>query len=133
MTELDRRTVLRGAGAAGALAAAAPLLAACGGGTDASGGSGGSVTVQTADVPVSGGVISGGVVVTQPEAGTFKAFSSVCTHQSCTVASVSDNVIDCTCHGSRFSAEDGSVIQGPATTALPAKRATVSGSTVVVS
>jgi Rieske Fe-S protein len=138
MDELDRRTVLRGAGAAGALAATAPLLAACGAATaEGDGGSGGAdggggVTVATGDIPVEGGVISGQVVVTQPETGTYKAFSAICTHQSCTVSSIESNVIHCACHNSQFSASDGSVIQGPATSALPAKAVTVSGDSVVV-
>lgn len=138
MTVSDRRTVLRGAGAAGALVAAGPLLAACGpvsdregeAGTDTSGG---NVTVATQDVPLGGGAITGGVVVTQPVAGTYKAFSSTCTHQSCTVASVFDNVIRCSCHGSQFSAEDGSVLQGPATAPLPARAAHVTGPEITVS
>jgi nitrite reductase/ring-hydroxylating ferredoxin subunit len=95
----------------------------------ASGGSG-SALAATSDVPVEGGKIvtaSGGVVITQPASGTFKAFTAVCTHQQCAVGSVSGNVITCPCHGSQFSAKDGSVVQGPASSPLAAKNITVSG------
>lgn len=70
-----------------------------------------AVLVSTADVAVGGGVILDGVVVTQPANGEFRAFSSVCTHQGCTVGSVEAGTINCPCHGSRFSIEDGSVVQ----------------------
>lgn len=114
------------------------LLAGCGG-SGTSGGTAaqasGPVTVAAADVPVGGGKIiaDAAVVVTQPSAGTYKAFSAVCTHQGCSVASVSAGKIECPCHGSVFSATDGSVIQGPATVALPARTVTASGSNLIVS
>jgi Rieske Fe-S protein len=94
-------------------------------------GSGAEVLAATADVPVGGGVIGGGVVVTQPTEGEFRGFSSTCTHQGCTVASVADGVISCACHGSRFSAEDGSVENGPATAPLPEVAVSVEGGDVV--
>jgi Rieske Fe-S protein len=40
--------------------------------------------------------------------------------------------INCPCHGSRFSITDGSVVQGPATTPLPAYPVKVSGAEVTV-
>ena len=49
------------------------------------------------------------VVVTQPTAGDFKCFTAVCTHQGCIVATVSDGTINCACHGSQYSIEDGDV------------------------
>lgn len=72
--------------------------------------------VETGKVPVGGGVVLEGerLVVTQPQAGVFKAFSAVCTHQGCIVTSVADGVIECGCHGSRFRAADGTVAGGPA-------------------
>ncbi len=80
---------------------------------EAGGESGGEVLTATSEVEVGGGVILGesGVVVTQPSSGEFKGFSSTCTHQGCTVSSVSDGTINCACHGSKFSIEDGSVVQ----------------------
>jgi Rieske Fe-S protein len=81
---------------------------------------------DTADVPVDGGVIIGDeVVVTQPEQGTFKGFSAICTHQGCVVDEVADGVITCPCHGSQYSVEDGSVLGGPAPAPLPAVEVTV--------
>jgi Rieske Fe-S protein len=127
---VSRRTVLAGAAALGVTG----VLAACSsGGTGTGATATGPVTVSTADVPVGGGAVVGSVVVTQPVAGSFKAFSSTCTHQGCTVAGVESGVIVCPCHGSTFSATDGSVRNGPATFPLPAKTVTVSGNTLTVS
>jgi len=150
---VSRRRVL----GVGAGMTAVGLVAACGGGNDStaspgegsepadgatgdpsaratedSGGAAGPL-VATADVPVEGGVIldKQKVVVTQPVEGTFKAFSAICTHQACTVASVKKNVISCPCHGSAFSADDGSVQNGPATRPLPEVPVTVEGDQVV--
>jgi len=124
-SRITRRKVVTGTAMT---AVGAPLLAACGSGdgdtgTDSSGdsGSGGSgPLVATSEVPVGGGVIVAdrNLVATQPTEGTFKVFSSICTHRSCPVTKVAGGTIDCPCHGSRFSIEDGSVTQGPATTAL---------------
>ena len=97
------------------------------GGGSPSGGSAGLVT--TGDVPVGGGVIDTKlkIVVTQPTKGDFKAFSAVCTHQGCTVGTVESGTINCPCHGSTFSVDDGSVVSGPATAPLPAKKIAVDG------
>jgi Rieske Fe-S protein len=70
------------------------------------------------------------VVVTQPAAGEFKAFSATCTHQGCAVKSVSEGVINCPCHNSNFSITDGSVQSGPAREPLPAVQITVSGDSI---
>ena len=51
--------------------------------------------------------------MTQPTAGTFKAFSAICTHQGCMVGEVADGTIICPCHGSQFTIADGSVAQRP--------------------
>lgn len=93
---------------------------------------GGKALGKTADIPVGGGKIYADekVVVTQPTAGQFKAFSATCTHQGCLVASVSDGTINCACHGSKFHVADGSVAHGPATAPLSASKVTVSGDSV---
>ncbi|MER7108990.1 Rieske (2Fe-2S) protein [Streptomyces sp. NPDC000229] len=87
---------------------------------------------RTADVPSGGGRIlkERKVVVTQPQEGEFKAFSAVCTHQGCIVATVEDGTINCACHGSRFRIADGSVARGPATRPLPAEQITVEGDSI---
>ncbi|AXG82318.1 Rieske (2Fe-2S) protein [Streptomyces paludis] len=150
---VTRRTVVAAAGAAGLGAA----LVACGsddssdsgsgsgsgsgsasgGGSDSgsgggSGGGSGAVLAKTTDIPEGGGVVFGdqGVVVTQPQAGEFKAFSSVCTHTGCAVKGIADGIINCPCHGSKFSATDGSVQAGPATAPLPAKEIKVTGTEI---
>lgn len=125
---LRRRTVL---GGAAALSVGAPLLAACGSdGADSEARlpDAGTVLITAAEVPVGGGIIltDHGLVVTQPEEGTFKAFSSTCTHQGCEVTEVTET-IDCACHISKFSLFDGSPQSGPATSPLPETSVTVDG------
>lgn len=90
--------------------------------------------IPTSEVPVGGGLVVGDdqVVITQPTEGEFKAFTAVCTHAQCLVAEVSDGTINCPCHGSQFSIEDGSVMGGPAPSALAAADITVSGDQIVV-
>jgi Rieske Fe-S protein len=149
---VERRTVLRGVAIAGAAVAAGPALAACGSdeptaaeptptsaapslvpGGSAEGGASAEVLVATADVPEGGGVIltDPQVVVTQPTAGEFVAFSSICTHQGCPVADVTDGTINCNCHGSQYAIADGSVVTGPAPSPLPPVEVTVAGNSVV--
>ena len=72
------------------------------------------------------------VVVTQPTAGEYKAFSATCTHQGCKVKSVTDGVIVCPCHGSKFAIADGSVASGPAKAPLPEKSVSVEGGSIVL-
>lgn len=91
-------------------------------------------SVAAAEVPVGGGVIlpDAAYVVTQPEKGTYKAFSKICTHQGCPVNLVTNGQIVCNCHGSHFSITDGSVVSGPAKSPLPEAKTTVSGGKVVI-
>ncbi|GAB3263547.1 Rieske (2Fe-2S) protein [Nocardioides dilutus] len=98
------------------------------------GGSGGDALASTSDIEVGGGSIFADeqVVVTQPSEGEFKAFSSTCTHQGCQVESVSDGTINCPCHGSKFSIEDGSPDAGPATSPLKEVAITIDGDSIVL-
>jgi nitrite reductase/ring-hydroxylating ferredoxin subunit len=117
---VSRRMVFQGLGALGVAVA----LAACAG-SDDGGGSGetlaaGARLATTDEVPVGGGIVLGEqrVVVTQPTAGEFRAFTAVCTHQANIVTSVEDGTIRCRFHGSSFSAETGEVEDGPAPSPL---------------
>ncbi|MFE4916892.1 Rieske (2Fe-2S) protein [Streptomyces sp. NPDC056652] len=155
---VTRRTVVAAAGATGLAAA----LVACGGSDtpaesgagsesesesgsaagkttapDDSAGSGAGqadALAKTSEIPEGGGMVFAdqGVVVTQPTAGEFKAFSSKCTHAGCAVKDISDGIIHCPCHGSQFSAADGSVKAGPATQPLPATPIKVTGDSITL-
>ncbi|MFE4594516.1 Rieske (2Fe-2S) protein [Streptomyces laurentii] len=123
----SRRTALAAAGALGAAA----LVAGCsGGGSDDESG---ARLARVSDIPVGGGKVlkDHKVVVTQPVAGEFKAFSAVCTHQGCTVTRVANGMIECPCHGSRFRITDGVMTSGPAPRPLPAEEIKVTGDTIV--
>ena len=145
-----RRTILRAVGLVALGGGTTAILAACGADTSAqpptspsaaqspsaaeeSGTAAAQTKVPTADVPVGGGVIIGAkYVVTQPAEGEFKVFSAICTHQGNPVGQVSDQQIICPFHNSHFSITDGSVISGPAQTALPAIPFTTSGADIVI-
>lgn len=94
----------------------------------------GAALAKTADIPVGGGKVftDQKVVVTQPVAGTFKGFTTTCTHQGCTVAEVKNGTINCPCHGSMFKIADGSVAGGPAPSPLPAKEVKVTGDSITL-
>ena len=153
---LNRRTVLAAGGAATASAAvlavagcatysssspspapanpnttgaASPPAQGAGDTAEAPAAEGGTVLGAASGVPVGGGKIfeDQAVVVTQPTAGTFRAFSAICTHQGCTVDSVAGGTINCPCHGSKFSVTDGSVTKGPAKKPLAAKQVSADG------
>jgi nitrite reductase/ring-hydroxylating ferredoxin subunit len=98
----------------------------------ASSSTGAKALAATSEIPVGSGMIFPGpqVVVTQPTAGEFKAFSAVCTHMGCIVNQIGDGTIDCPCHGSQYSITTGDVVTGPAPRPLPAKQIKVSGGSV---
>jgi Rieske Fe-S protein len=153
-----RRALIAGAGAACAVVVAgcstynansginggapAATSAPAGGGAASGGDSGGgggtsaaapAALATTAEIPVDGGKIltDKKIVITQPVAGTFKAFTAVCTHQGCTVSTVAGGTIDCPCHGSKFSVKDGSVVNGPAASPLAAVAIKVDGGSIL--
>lgn len=90
---------------------------------------------STSEIPVGGGTVFADrdIVVTQPAAGEFRAFSATCTHQGCPVTEVSDGTINCNCHGSKFAVADGSVVDGPADTPLPERGIAVTGEQILLS
>lgn len=152
--DVDRRSVLQ----AGGLVVVGGVVVACGSSSSADGSTAASSPAAPAssaapetsapgsstaaaqgiasvsDVPVGGGLVidDPAVVITQPTEGDFKAFTAICTHQGCLVSSVEGNEILCPCHGSRFSATDGSVIQGPATMPLQPAGIAVEGGSVIL-
>jgi Rieske Fe-S protein len=123
-----------GAASSGAASAAAPSAtgSATGNGAASSAPVAGALAT-TVEVPVGGGKIIDGknIVITQPAANTFKAFTAVCTHQGCIVNSIANGTIDCPCHGSRFSIKDGSVVNGPATSPLAGVGIKLVGTSIV--
>ena len=88
---------------------------------------------KTSDVPVGGGTIltDKKIVITQPQSGTFHAFTAVCTHAGCTVGSVSSGTINCPCHGSRFNINNGAVVNGPAASPLAPVNIKVQGTSIL--
>jgi Rieske Fe-S protein len=126
------------AGNAGTTPAASGSAAPAGAGAGSSAAGGASsapaanALAATSQIPVGSGMIFSGpqVVVTQPSAGEFKAFSAVCTHMGCLVNQVSNGTIDCPCHGSQYSITTGNVVAGPAPKPLPAKQIKVSGGSI---
>ncbi|HYH62985.1 MAG TPA: Rieske (2Fe-2S) protein, partial [Solirubrobacterales bacterium] len=52
-----------------------------------------------------------------------RAIHDRCSHRGCSLVArgeVSGDEIECTCHGSRFSLADGTLLRGPATQPQPA-------------
>jgi nitrite reductase/ring-hydroxylating ferredoxin subunit len=133
-----RRAALLGIGGLGVAG-----LVGCSQAQDAVGSASGAVSSATeaikgaiarADIPVGGGKVFAdlGVIVTQPTAGTYKAFTNVCTHQGAKIDKVENGAMICPLHQSHFSIVDGSVEQGPATMPLPEKSVKVSGDGITV-
>jgi Rieske Fe-S protein len=124
--------------AGGGLVAGGLTVAACGSSTTPQSSPAPVVTgpVGTPDqVPVGGGAIfpKAAVVVTQPQQGQFRAFSTTCPHQGCAVTSVSDGYIVCPCHNSRFAVDTGQPTpNSPAQQPLAARQVAVQGGSLVI-
>lgn len=123
----------------GSAPATSGTAASAGGGAPATGSSAASSSAlpagalaATSQVPDGGGKIIDGkhIVITQPESGSFRAFTAICTHEGCIVSSVSNGTINCPCHGSKFSIKDGSVVHGPAPSPLAAIAIKVEGTSI---
>ncbi len=131
-TEITRRTAARGAMVAAVGAVAGVVVARTSSAADEPAGTTaanaygaasdtGRRLVALADVPVGGGhiVTSPPVVVVRTSADNVVGFSAICTHQGCTVSSITKTTIDCPCHGSQFALMTGKVVAGPAPRPLP--------------
>jgi nitrite reductase/ring-hydroxylating ferredoxin subunit len=79
---------------------------------------------STDDIPVKHGMLfeADEYVVTQPKAGQFIGFDSLCTHEGCPI-DVFDKAgeMDCSCHSSKFKLDTGKPFYGPAKKAIPKK------------
>jgi nitrite reductase/ring-hydroxylating ferredoxin subunit len=93
--------------------------------------------VKTSEIPVGSGkkfdVEGVPILITQPKAGEFRGFSAVCTHAGFVMSNVANSEIKCDNHGAVYSADDGSVLSGPAPRALGKVTVTVEGDDVLVS
>lgn len=131
-----RRTMLCGAAVlAGGTALGVSGCSSAASSTPAAKPAAGPIVVGPAtDVPVGGGKIyaDSKIVVTQPTAGQYMAFSAVCTHAGCAVTSVADKQIGCPCHGSKFGIADGKVEGGPAPKPLPGYKVAVQNGNLTV-
>lgn len=58
------------------------------------------------------------LIITQPKKGTFRVFTSRCTHEGATLNRVSGSNLVCPEHGARFDTTTGKVTAGPAQRAL---------------
>jgi cytochrome b6-f complex iron-sulfur subunit len=79
-----------------------------------------------------GSLITQDVIVINTGGGNYSALSSICTHQGCTVAYNSGaGNIQCPCHGSVYTT-GGSVVTGPAPSALTKYAVKVSGNILTI-
>jgi len=79
---------------------------------------------NASDIPVNHGMLfeADGYVVTQPKAGKFVGFDSLCTHEGCPIdAFDTPGEMDCTCHDSKFKLDSGKPFAGPAKKPIPKK------------
>lgn len=95
-----------------------------------------STRIPASDIPVGAAKVvdAGGpkVVVAQPTAGSFVAFSTVCTHQGGQVKVVEGMSLRCPLHGSQFDAATGAVTNPPAQRPLDAVPITAEGGELVL-
>jgi nitrite reductase/ring-hydroxylating ferredoxin subunit len=92
---------------------------------------------KTSDIPIGSGkkfdVEGVQILITQPRAGEFRGFSAICTHAGFVMTNMANSEIKCDNHGAVYSADDGSVLSGPAPRALGKVTVTVEGDDILVS
>jgi Rieske Fe-S protein len=82
---------------------------------------------KLATLPIGEGIVldKEKIAAYHDDGGEFHIYSAVCTHLGCTVTwNPLEKSFDCPCHGSRFSAVSGNVINGPANNQLEPKAKT---------
>ncbi|MCS4535470.1 Rieske (2Fe-2S) protein [Corynebacterium sp. HS2168-gen11] len=91
------------------------------------------VTLGISDVPVGSAIIIDDVILAQPTAGEYKAYSTDCPHQHSRISIVEGDVVRCPTHDSRFSIIDGSVIEGLARAPMTELTMELDGNTAHIS
>lgn len=135
-SDISRRTFL---GASSAAIVGSLLAQACGGSGDPTGPNGGVVPPPAGSMTFASGVVTlkvglipalsannghlvvsatdsdrrADVVVLNLGGGLFRAFTSICTHEGCTVTGYANQRMQCPCHGSEFD-QRGVPVSGPA-------------------
>lgn len=139
---ISRRGVIAsavGVSAVATLAACSPEVANLGSAPEtATPSTNGPVVVgKISDIPIGSGkkfdVAGVPILVTQPSVGEFRGFSAICTHAGFVMNNMANSEIKCDNHGAIYSADDGSVLSGPAPRALGKVAVTLDGDDVLVS
>lgn len=72
------------------------------------------------------------VLITQPKAGTFRAFNPACTHEGFQIDGVQGKNLVCPVHQAQFDMTTGAVKRGPARRALGQYKLTRVGTTIYI-
>jgi nitrite reductase/ring-hydroxylating ferredoxin subunit len=72
------------------------------------------------------------VLITQPKAGTFRAFNPACTHEGFQINGVQGKNLVCPVHQAQFDMSTGGVKRGPARKALRQYKLTKTGTTIYI-
>jgi cytochrome b6-f complex iron-sulfur subunit len=134
---MDRRDFLMKSMTGAAVIAVSYCIGGCSSPTAPSPPSNVNLTLNLSDagnaalLSTGGSIYTNGLIVINAGSGTYRAFSQVCTHQGTTVEYQSgSNLFYCPAHGSEFSSSNGSVLRGPAGSALKQYSVTLSGNSL---
>ena len=91
----------------------------------------GTPVASVADVEAAGSIVVGTdkPILLCAANGTVVGHTAICTHQGCTVAAGGADA-NCPCHGSKFNAATGAVLDGPAVSPLAVVAVTVANGQV---